>query len=70
MPVHRLIGWLVQHDRREEATAVAEFLGHGGVVPRTRDGTSLDPSALPGLSAATIDPAALRLRPHERKSRS
>lgn len=65
MPVHRLIGWLVQHGRREEATAVAAFLNAGGTVPRTSDGSALDADALPGLVAATIDPAALRLRPHE-----
>ena len=65
MPVHRLIGWLVQHDRRDEATAVAEFLGEGGSVPRTGDGSALDAGALPGLVAATIDRAAVRLRPHE-----
>jgi CDP-glycerol glycerophosphotransferase len=65
MPVHRLIGWLVQHDRRDEATAVAEFLGGGGSVPRTGDGTALDAGALPGLVAATIDPAAVQLRRHE-----
>lgn len=69
MPVHRLIGWLVQHDRRDEATALAEFLVQGGTVPRTGDGTALDPGALPGLVAATIDPEALRLRPYERKQR-
>jgi glycosyltransferase involved in cell wall biosynthesis len=68
MPVHRLIGWLIQHDRRNEATAVAEFLVHGGTVPRTDDGTALDPGALPGLVPETIDPAALRLRPHEQKA--
>jgi CDP-glycerol glycerophosphotransferase len=67
MPVHRLIGWLVQHDRRDEATAVAAFLDGGGSVPRTVDGTALDPSGLPGLDADTIDPAAVRLRPHELK---
>ena len=68
MPVHRLIGWLVQHDRRDEATAVAEFLGEGRSVPRTADGTALDARALPGLVAATIDPGAVRLRPHEQRS--
>ena len=65
MPVHRLIGWLVQHDRRDEATAVAAFLAEGGTVPRTGAGTALDADALPGLVPETIDPAALRLRPHE-----
>jgi CDP-glycerol glycerophosphotransferase len=67
MPVHRLIGWLVQHDRRDEATSVARFLDEGGTVPRTDDGSALDASALPGLDASTIDPEALRLRPHELK---
>jgi CDP-glycerol glycerophosphotransferase len=65
MPVHRLIGWLVQQDRRDEATAVAEFLGHGQPVPRTADGSALDAAALPGLVVATIDDSAVRLRPHE-----
>ena len=65
MPVHRLIGWLVQQERREEATGLARFLGEGGAVPRTADGSALDADALPGLVAATIDEAALRLRSHE-----
>lgn len=65
MPIHRLIGWLIQQDRRDEATAVAAFLSGGGSVPRTGDGTALDAAALPGVVAATIDPVALRLRPHE-----
>lgn len=65
MPVHRLIGWLVQHERREEATALARFLEEGGTVPRTTDGSALDADALPGLVATTIDEAALRLRRHE-----
>ncbi|HEY3531143.1 MAG TPA: glycosyltransferase family 2 protein [Nocardioides sp.] len=68
MPVHRLIGWLVQHDRRDEATAVAVFLSEGRSVPRTADGAALDAAALPGLDASTIDPVALRLRPHEVRS--
>ena len=65
MPVHRLIGWLVEQDRRDEATALAAFLAGGGTVPRTSDGAALDADALPGLEAATVDGAALRLRPHE-----
>ncbi|HEX4688314.1 MAG TPA: glycosyltransferase family 2 protein [Nocardioides sp.] len=69
MPVHRLIGWLVQHDRRDEATAVAAFLNDGGAVPRTPDGVALDTAAIPGLDAATIDRPAVELRPHELRKR-
>jgi CDP-glycerol glycerophosphotransferase len=65
MPVHRLIGWLVQQDRRDEATAVATFLGDGHRVPRTGDGSALDAGAIPGLDAVPVDPAAVALRPHE-----
>jgi glycosyltransferase involved in cell wall biosynthesis len=64
-PVHRLIGWLVQHDRRDEATAVAAYLDDGGVVPRTDDGSALDATAIPGLVAATVDSAAVQVRPYE-----
>lgn len=69
MPVHRLIGWLVQHDRRDEATALARFLNDGGAVPRTDDGSALAPEAIAGIDAPTIDPAALLLRAHELRSR-
>lgn len=67
MPVHRLIGWLVEQDRRDEATGVARFLVEGGSVPRTSDGSALDAGAMPGLGSEPIDGAALRLRRHELK---
>lgn len=70
MPVHRLIGWLVQHDRREQATAIAEFLATGAPVPRTGDGSALDVGAIPGLGAAAIDERAVLLRPYELRQTS
>ncbi|HSX66362.1 glycosyltransferase family 2 protein [Nocardioides sp.] len=65
-PAQRLLGWLVEHGRREEAAHVAAYLaGHDGPLPRVDEGSGrrLD---VPGLDPASIDPVALRLRPHER----
>jgi hypothetical protein len=65
-PVHRLTGWLVQQDRREDASAVMTFVAglDGGPVPRVVvDGAPrLD---VPVLDAGSVDPSALALRPHE-----
>ncbi len=62
-PVHRLVGWLVEQDRRADAGAVVRWL-HELSGPAPRDGNQL---ALPQhvLDPATIDPAALTLRDHE-----
>jgi glycosyltransferase involved in cell wall biosynthesis len=65
-PAHRLIGWLVEQDRREDAAAVAAYVRERG-APLDRvtgpEGTRID---VPVLDLATVDPVALALRPHER----
>ena len=65
-PVHRLTGWLVQQGRRVDASAVMLWFANldGKPVPRVeRDGRwYLD---VPVVSRASVDPAALALRPHE-----
>ena len=66
LPVHRLTGWLVEQDRRADAAAVMRYAATHE-VPRVPDpasgGLRLD---LPVVDPATVDPLALRLRPHER----
>ena len=68
-PVHRLCGWLVEQGRREEAAALmAHVAEHRAPLPRTADPATgavrLD--VPPGLvDLATVDPAALALRPNE-----
>ncbi|WP_240617157.1 glycosyltransferase family 2 protein [Nocardioides speluncae] len=76
-PLHRLTGWLVEHDRRADATAVMEYAGQlaaseaapglGGVpVPSTGEPPRLDLAKISeALKEANIDPAALTLRPDE-----
>lgn len=68
-PVHRLAGWLVEQDRRADMTAVMEWVASlTGPAPRAQDLASgewriaVPPSV---LDEATVDPAALALRPHE-----
>lgn len=64
-PVHRLTGWLVQVDRRQDATTVMEYVArHPGPVPQVRGprGPRID---VPGLDPAGVDPAALALRDFE-----
>lgn len=64
-PVHRLTGWLVQMDRRADATAVMEYVARlGGPVPqvRTPSGARID---VPVIDPASVDPAALALRDFE-----
>jgi CDP-glycerol glycerophosphotransferase len=65
-PVHRLTGWLVQQNRRVEASAVMLWFANldGKPVPLIeRDGQwTLD---VPVISRAGVDPAALVVRPHE-----
>ena len=64
-PAHRLIGWLVEQDRREEAAAVASCVAERG-RPLDRvegpDGPRID---VPVLDVSTVDPVALAVRPHE-----
>lgn len=64
-PVHRLVGWLVEQDRRADAAAVMTYVAeHPGPLPRVPgpDGPRLD---VPGLDLRTVSPAALALRPGE-----
>jgi glycosyltransferase involved in cell wall biosynthesis len=65
-PAHRLTGWLVEQDRRDEAAAVMTYVaGLGRPLDRVEgpDGVRVD---VPGLDLTTIDPAALAVRGHER----
>ena len=66
-PAHRLTGWLVEQDRRADAVAViAQVTALAGrPLPRVTlpDGTvRVD---VPGIDPATVDPAALLVRPDE-----
>jgi CDP-glycerol glycerophosphotransferase len=65
-PVHRLTGWLVEQDRREDAAAVMTYataLGRPLGRVDGPDGVRLD---VPVLDLTTVEPAALAVRPHER----
>jgi glycosyltransferase involved in cell wall biosynthesis len=66
-PVHRLTGWLVEQDRRDDADTVIRHLRSlDGVrvarVPDGRGGVRLD---VPGLDVRTVAPEALMVRPSE-----
>jgi glycosyltransferase involved in cell wall biosynthesis len=66
-PVHRLTGWLVEQDRRDDADTVIRHLRSlNGVrvarVPDGRGGVRLD---VPGLDVRTVAPEALAVRPSE-----
>lgn len=64
-PAHRLIGWLVEQDRRADAAAVMTYLASAGrPLDRVQgpDGVRID---VPVLDLATVDPAALVVREHE-----
>ena len=64
-PAYRLIGWLVEQDRRADAVAVMTYVAMLG-RPLDRvdgpDGPRLD---VPVLDVASVDLAALAVRPHE-----
>ncbi|MEJ7832228.1 MAG: glycosyltransferase family 2 protein [Nocardioides sp.] len=65
LPVHRLVGWLVEQDRRDDASAVvayAEGLGHPVDRVESALGRRLD---VPVLDHDTVAPAALLLRDNE-----
>ncbi|MCW2832119.1 MAG: glycosyl transferase, family 2 [Nocardioides sp.] len=70
-PVHRLCGWLVEHDRRAEAAALMTWVASlDGPAPQTGDGSAdhrgrhVDvPSEV--LDLSTVAPAALALRSYE-----
>jgi CDP-glycerol glycerophosphotransferase len=66
-PVHRLCGWLVEHDRREEAAALMTWVATlPGPTPQVGDGAGRHID-VPGevLDLSTVDPAALALRGYE-----
>ncbi|WP_322457519.1 glycosyltransferase family 2 protein [Nocardioides bizhenqiangii] len=65
-PAQRLIGWLVEEDRRADASLVSSYARSlGGPLPRV----ALDDGSVrvdvPGLDPATVAPEAMRLRDHE-----
>jgi CDP-glycerol glycerophosphotransferase len=63
-PVHRLVGWLVERDRRADAEAVVRWVGSlDGPAPRDSGRLVVPPSV---LDVSDVDPAALALRDHER----
>ncbi len=64
-PAHRLIAWLVEQDRRDDAAAVAAYVRERG---RPLDRVATDHGVridLPVLDLATVAPEALALRDHE-----
>jgi hypothetical protein len=65
-PAHRLIGWLVEQDRRADAALVSAYArSAGGPLPRVAlddGGVRVD---VPGLDPETVAPEAIRLRDHE-----
>jgi glycosyltransferase involved in cell wall biosynthesis len=64
-PVHRLVGWLVEQDRRADAEAVVRYVAErGGPVPQVQSpqGPRID---VPVLDVGTVDPGALTLRDFE-----
>ncbi|MCM0621530.1 glycosyltransferase family 2 protein [Nocardioides bruguierae] len=65
-PEHRLVGWLVEQDRRAEAEHVATLVReHDGSLPRRVEpqGRVID---VPDLDRATVPRAAIELRPNEK----
>jgi CDP-glycerol glycerophosphotransferase len=63
-PVHRLVGWLVERDRRADAESVVRWLATlDGPAPRDGDHLVVPPSV---LDVSGVDPAALALRDFER----
>jgi len=63
-PLHRLVGWLVEQDRRCDATAVIEYAASHEVA-RVTDPSGHRRIDVPGLLPATVDPTALALRDYE-----
>jgi glycosyltransferase involved in cell wall biosynthesis len=65
LPVDRLVGWLVEKGRREDAAAVVTYahdLGRPVDRVETPDGRRLD---VPVIDLSTVAPQALLLRDHE-----
>ena len=61
-PAQRLIGWLVEQDRRADAALVSAA---GGPLPRITEADGSVRVDVPGLDVATVAPEAMRLRDHE-----
>jgi CDP-glycerol glycerophosphotransferase len=62
-PVHRLVGWLVEQDRRSDAESVVRwFASLDGPAPREGDHLVVPPSV---LDVSGVDPPALALRDFE-----
>lgn len=65
-PIHRLTGWLVERDRREDAAAVMTWFSERRGEPvawvQKPDGVFID---VPVIDRSTVDPDALRVRDHE-----
>ncbi|MEX0426276.1 glycosyltransferase family 2 protein [Nocardioides sp. DS6] len=60
-PVQRLTGWLVEHDRRDQATAVMTWVAeHRRPLPRSTDGAYVE---VPGVDLSDVDPLARRASP-------
>ena len=65
-PAQRLIGWLVEQDRRADATLARRTRASlGGPLPRVTEADGSVRVDVPGLDAGTIAPEALRLRDPE-----
>ncbi len=66
-PVHRLTGWLVEQDRRDDAAALMTwFAGLDAPAPRVREGATWRLAVPPEvLDASTVAPEALVVRDHE-----
>jgi len=64
LPIHRLVGYLVEQGRREEAARVMSFALTGGkaTLVRTPDGVRIDVAV---LDASSVPFGALALRDHE-----
>ena len=62
-PVHRLVGWLVERDRRSDAESVVRWWRTlDGPAPRDGARLVVPPDV---LDLHDVDPAALALRDHE-----
>jgi CDP-glycerol glycerophosphotransferase len=65
-PMHRLVGWLVEQDRRSDAALVITYARSlGAPLPRVPTGDGGVRVDVAGLDPATVAPEALRLRDHE-----
>lgn len=64
VPVHRLVGWLVEQDRRADAETVMRFrAAHEGPLPRVSLPGGGERIEVPGLDPDTVEPAAVRVEP-------